>query len=106
MCGIKESGRCFVGRCFVEEETYVFQSEEELNDFLTEEFLCGSPFYLNFDEKALRLVYKRRLDGGMVFVRVGQDEEKLYDMRPGTDGGVLMVPKAQIDLFENNKLPT
>lgn len=92
-----------IEKYFASYDSDVFLSEEEVDSYLTDIFLeNSSSFYLDFSKKSLRVVTLERFDGGKILIRISKEDEKLYDLRPSTDGGVLLVPKAQMDLFEKS----
>jgi hypothetical protein len=81
---------------------YLFKSVEEIEKYREEDFMEDVPF-IAFDPECLRVVYKRiNTSKGPyheAFIQISEKDEKNYEYKPCVDGGVLIVPRDQMDLF-------
>jgi hypothetical protein len=88
---------------FVNGTVILFKNEKELLEFL-EEHKEHAPS-IEYDSSVLRIVYKEpphepHQDKRAAFIRITKESEDRVIFKPSIEGSILIIPKAQTDLFE------
>lgn len=77
-----------------------FNDHEELDEFITR---FPDSQHIVIDEDCLRVrCYFRVVASNTrrATVQIKEENEQLFDVKPSVDGGVVLINKAQVDLFE------
>lgn len=81
-----------------------FNNKEELDDFIQE---FPEIQHIVMDEDCLRVRCFFQVVGGSTrraTVQIKEENEHLFDIKPSVDGGVVVINKAQVDLFEEDPI--
>ena len=77
-----------------------FKNQEQLDIFVN---MSPTSQHIILDEDCLRLHCYYRISEGnskRYSVQIKEENESMFDVRPSTDGGIMLINKNQVDLFE------